>query len=300
MAKLSLESVQEIVRKAGHEPLFTEYEGCKQKLKCRCKVHGIFYVKYIYIYNALKRNNGANGCKKCGLENKRHSVEYAKQCFIEKGFTPLFEQYSKIREKLPYICNNHPELGIQEASLFKVMNQYSPCKKCSHENRLVYTEQQVRDMIISKGFIPRFEKFINTKQKFKLECPKHGIFITNFQVIKNYNPCKKCADEKLIKYTDAERMKYREARNSHYNTTWRKSVLNRDDYTCQCCGNKDNLQVHHILNFLTHVKLRYDESNGITLCDNCHRLFHSKYGFKNNNLEQLKEFLGENKIENNK
>ena len=77
--KLSLEFVQEQVRKVGHEPLFDEYKDSNQRLKCRCKVHGIFYVRYLNIYNAINRNNGANGCKKCGLENKRHSVEYAKK-----------------------------------------------------------------------------------------------------------------------------------------------------------------------------------------------------------------------------
>ena len=293
--KLSLEFVQEQVRKVGHEPLFDEYKDSNQRLKCRCKVHGIFYVRYLNIYNAINRNNGANGCKKCGLENKRHSVEYVKKCFIEKGFTPLFEQYSKIREKLPYICNNHPELGVQEASLFKVINQYSPCKQCSHENRLIYTEQQVRDMIISKGFIPRFEKFVNTKQKFKIECPKHGIFITNFQVIKNYNPCKKCANERQIKPIEFRATQDNEARGCIFYKEWKKRILSRDNYKCQKCGNNKNLKAHHILNFKTHVELRFEDSNGIILCEDCHKKFHSIYGNKINNKEQLIEFLGENK-----
>ena len=33
------------------------------------------------------------------------------------------------------------------------------------------------------------------------------------------------------------------------------------------------------------------DKNGITLCEKCHKEFHKTYGYKNNNIKQLKEFL---------
>lgn len=78
---------------------------------------------------------------------------------------------------------------------------------------------------------------------------------------------------------------------------WRKSIYDRDLYTCQCCGIKSrkgvsvNLEAHHIYDWKNHVDKRYDVDNGITFCDKCHQLFHSIFGKKGNDLNQLNEFL---------
>lgn len=81
---------------------------------------------------------------------------------------------------------------------------------------------------------------------------------------------------------------------------WRKSVFQRDHYTCQKCGAKSKkgnavtLNAHHILNWADNAPVRYDVENGITLCKDCHTLFHSKYGKRETTFEQLKLFLNEN------
>lgn len=53
---------------------------------------------------------------------------------------------------------------------------------------------------------------------------------------------------------------------------WRKDVLKRDGKKCQMpgCKSRINLQVHHIQKWSTASALRYDVSNGITLCRKCH------------------------------
>lgn len=58
---------------------------------------------------------------------------------------------------------------------------------------------------------------------------------------------------------------------------WRKSVYERDNYTCQHCGTNKDLHAHHIKTFSQYPDLRYDLDNGITVCRPCHGEIHGRY-----------------------
>ena len=73
---------------------------------------------------------------------------------------------------------------------------------------------------------------------------------------------------------------------------WVEGNFSRDNYSCQKCkvrGGK--LVAHHIKNFSQYPELRFAIDNGITFCRDCHKEFHHIFGKKNNNLEQVKEFI---------
>jgi len=73
---------------------------------------------------------------------------------------------------------------------------------------------------------------------------------------------------------------------------WRKSVFERDNFTCQKTKKRGGyLVAHHINNFSDFPELRTAIDNGITLSEKSHKEFHTKYGIKNNTREQLMEFL---------
>jgi len=73
---------------------------------------------------------------------------------------------------------------------------------------------------------------------------------------------------------------------------WREAVFARDNWTCKKCNKTGGrIHPHHIFNFANYIELRFAIDNGITLCVKCHKEFHRIYGKKNNNREQLDEWL---------
>lgn len=58
---------------------------------------------------------------------------------------------------------------------------------------------------------------------------------------------------------------------------WRKQVYEKDSFACQHCGTNVDLHAHHIKSFAKHPDLRYEVSNGITVCRGCHSNIHGRY-----------------------
>lgn len=64
-------------------------------------------------------------------------------------------------------------------------------------------------------------------------------------------------------------------RNTIQYLVWRKSVFERDKYTCQMCGEYGGkLNAHHIIRWCDDLNKRYEVANGITLCEKCHKEKH--------------------------
>jgi len=69
----------------------------------------------------------------------------------------------------------------------------------------------------------------------------------------------------------------------------RKEIIKRDDFTCQKCGEKEELHVHHI-EYLDNLNPQdYPNEYLITLCSECHRKEHGIN--KNANKRYVKLFI---------
>lgn len=70
-------------------------------------------------------------------------------------------------------------------------------------------------------------------------------------------------------WNDPERGRYR-------NKVWVKAVKDRDGWCCTKCGSTDRLHAHHIKPWRHYPDSRYDVSNGVALCHECHEKAHGR------------------------
>ena len=156
---------------------------------------------------------------------------------------------------------------------------------------------------------------------FSNEQVKQKIYDTNYErygcKIPTQNPeiIKKAQETSLERYGNIHYTKTREWRESHSGENspcwkggisreryeratveyrdWRNAIFQRDNYTCQICGIRGGVEInaHHIKNWRDNEADRYSIDNGICMCERCHLKFHSLYGKRNNNKEQLQEFI---------
>ena len=71
---------------------------------------------------------------------------------------------------------------------------------------------------------------------------------------------------------------------------WAGAIKSRDGKSCFLCEHPSKLAAHHLYSYHAHPELRVELTNGITLCDQCHKEFHKMFSFKFNNPEQFVEF----------
>ena len=92
--------------------------------------------------------------------------------------------------------------------------------------------------------------------------------------------------------TDEERLKNRYELYGGNVHRWSKQVMERDNYICQVCGDNKggNLNAHHLNGWNAFPEQRFDLDNGETLCEDCHKDFHSQYGYGDNTREQFDEY----------
>jgi len=74
---------------------------------------------------------------------------------------------------------------------------------------------------------------------------------------------------------------------------WREDVFKRDGYGCVVCGNHKSgvLVAHHKESWNRNKDLRLNVNNGDTVCTECHKEFHSRYGYGDNTKAQWEEFI---------
>lgn len=159
------------------------------------------------------------------------------------------------------------------------MNKTHSIKKCEQCNKSIIAYGNAKRRL-AKRFCSRICRGINERKLPIRNCLKCGeIFNTTSSQIKRgfgvycsfkcYGLSKRNPD-----YKPNENHKIR---TSWEYIKWRTNVYKRDNHTCQQCGTKGGcgkrvvLNADHIKKFSDYPELRFELSNGRTLCIDCHR-----------------------------
>ena len=163
-----------------------------------------------------------------------------------------------------------------------VKQQYrNICQSCSNKNRVYKksfekTRRKMSDSRLGKSIHSKEYLLKLSKRMSGENHPLYGKFGKNHP---KWNP----------NITNEERLNNRKYPEYH---EWRNEVYKRDNFTCQVCNDSQggNLNAHHLEGYVNNKDLRTTLSNGITLCEKCHKDFHHYYGYGNNSRKQFIEF----------
>lgn len=124
-----------------------------------------------------------------------------------------------------------------------------------------------------------FVDYVDDSTRIVVRCSCNKLFTTtvNEFVYDSKRQCNECgimmkSGDKSTLWKGGITSEYERIRKSKQYIHWKNNVFSRDNYTCQCCGGilNGSLNAHHINNFSDHEDLRFNISNGITLCNFCH------------------------------
>lgn len=184
-------------------------------------------------------------------------------------------------------------------------------KKILQDTENIIKETEKRGHIFIEG------EYVNRDSRLIVYCPIHDeIYSTTFG---NYNrartgmPCcgneqvsnklkkRKFSKESINKMSQSAFMRPsrggmpRSWRKSQNYRIWRKQVTDQYDNKCSITGLSEtesiNLETHHLYSVSGYSDFKFIVENGIVLTHDLHVMFHNKYEYGKNNIDQFQSFL---------
>jgi len=293
MKKLTLEYVKQKSLEIGFEFLDDFYNGSLYRHNFKCLKHGTVQKS---VFSNINRDILPRCCGSEKIsQGNRLELKEIKRRFKFFDFEFLDDHYENYRNKYNIKCLKHNE--IFKACIQQIFQGHGlKCCKLYNSNR-----KDVKKSLLEKGYI-LLSPYIKSTDPVMIKCIKHGeVHYAKTQCILNLNSNLRCCWIDGIsgknnyrynpKLTDDERVNRRLYFHNEV-SKWRTQVYQRDKYTCACCYKiGGQINAHHIANWADNIKIRFEISNGVTLCLSCHKKLHSIYGKRNTTKKQFEEFL---------
>jgi hypothetical protein len=241
-------------------------------------------------------------CGKC-VGNQKYTLQEVKKIFEDNGCELLETDYKNNSVPMAFRCYCGV-IGKTSLTSFKLGARCGNCRMKKIIDKQKHPFEYVKKYFKDNGYELLETDYKNAKTVMRYRCPQGHISKTNFDNFKRGKRCKECYDENNYgensnrynpNLTDKDREDRRLVRGYR---DWVKSVYKKDGWVCRKCKmQKDSndrykkIHAHHIEGYAENKKLRMNIGNGITFCRECHNNFHSIYGNRNVNRQQLNEFL---------
>lgn len=306
--KLTYSYVKSKFEERGFDLLSKEYINTNTKLEYKCNRGHINLIDFDHL-------RSGRGCPDCGYENRRYSFDKVNEFIKKDGATllNLERKYKSNTTKKHMYITFKCTCGNIESRFFDFSQEYKvQCKKCKYGKRqskgrsgdYKYTIDDIKN-IFPENYILISKEIKSIKDKVTVKCPNFNhkpyyVFLGN---LLRGCKCRQCYSENQRgdkhfnwRYDLEEDERVRKRHLIGY-SFWRKSVLKKDEYTCQLTGVREDLEVHHINSYSKYRESRLNIDNGITLNRYIHDRFHEVFGritskenfekFKNNWMDYL-------------
>lgn len=212
--------------------------------------------------------------KDTGKRNKDRNVIVLAKCHCGKIFETEKRNITKNRVK-SCGCSRIKDYTNARFGMITVLEKTE--KRCKFNNSVIWKCK----CDCGKELELAVSEFTRPKRK-SCGCDKTGVI----------NACKSRAGKNHHWYkkeiSDTDRRKRRRT----YNYSIVLKTYKRDNYTCcKCKVVSTSLCAHHLDGYHWCKEKRFDLDNLVTLCVDCHKLFHKRYGKDNNTKEQFLEFM---------
>ena len=297
--------------------LISSKSGTKRWFKCPLGKHKSELKDISYIGRNDKYMAPCNGCNSFAQHIiDKYDEDYLNKIWSDKNEKSPWDYSYGSNQIVFFNCVNNPDHVYPQA----IYNRANDCG-CPYCNNKNINSGIVKEQSLGALFPQVITIWSNKNEKSPYEyAPSSGQYVywkcennkheDYYRKISNSGirdfKCPKCSRENQVrlrgenhpnwkggatpqKVIDRTCLSYKE---------WRKEVYEKDNYLCQVCLNPkhNNLRAHHIYNFADHPDLRFNVSNGITTCAECHDnkyvgAFHNVYGTLHNTPEQFQEYV---------